>query len=1253
MTATTSISEKNILTSFWRRWHLSRWVSGFVALVLLLAVTSWAFLPGYVKRVAAEQTQAQIGRKLEIDEIHFSPFQLALTVDGLRLFEADQKSVALSVKQLRINVSLSSIFHQALVLNELELTAADLHLARLSANGKSTYNFSDVLDKIAAMPKSDSPFRFAMANIQLKDSAITLDDSVLAKNFKVTELQLGVPFISNFPKAINSFVDPKLSGRINGASFALNARAKPFSQSLDTALALDLEQLDLAQYVAYLPAALPIQIACANLSTKLDLNFKREPQAQILLSGDFHLQNVDIKDGHASDLLKFADLHAQIKQMNVMTAATELTQLSLTSPQVWVDFSKNNGFNWANLSTPEQKKSNQKNVVTASPENKQAASPADSVPLISIHNLQIQQGAIHVSDALLAAPVQTLELQNFELQVHEISSAKTAPAAPVKLSVATNVDEHFNFEGDLQALAGTLQGKLSLNDIDLSHYQNFVSPFLHANLTGKLNANTHLNFSPAQLLLSELSLEVNHGRLQGKSDDGSVSIEALKIDQVVLDTQNRVVTLPSVIFSGMNADIRRDKQAVFGLQHWMSSGSQPTTHAVSQPVGQTKAAPWKIKVGQFDLKDSALAFGDASVSPAVKLNVNAINFNISQLNSDLSQPFNMSLKSRFGRKGQFNFTAQATPKLKQLSVALDTQNVPLAAFYPYFSRFLNVEITKGNVSAKGKLAINNVLENERQVAYNGNFNLNDFKIYENGSDEDFLEWKAIALDGISTKIGGAQDVFDLKKLSLNDFFARLVLSDKAKLNLQDIVVKEPPQSVTTNGPAVASTGAIAGTTVGATAIIATNPVIEHVTTSVPVAVVQATSASTASTSPRVPKDAPPMIIRIAQTELHGGNINFTDNFIKPNYHANLTNISGNIGLIASDNSQAANLELHGTVDNDAPLLISGAVNPLASPIYLDIIGSTNGLELTRLTPYSAKYAGYPIEKGKLSMQVSYHVENQHLKADNSVTLDQLTFGEHVDGPNVTKLPVMLAVALLRDNQGRIAINLPISGSLSDPQFSVGGIIFKVFVNLITKAVTSPFALIGSMFGGSEQLAYVEFNPGLAVLPSAATEKLDNLAKALNNRSGLKLDIIGRVDPESDSDGVRRNLLETKMREAKWREVHQKDRSIKSADVELSAEDRNRYLQIVYQSEKFDKPRNFIGMAKTLPAAEAEALILKNLPVSADDLRVLAQKREDVVRDYLENTGKVDRDRLFLIAPKLDSSGIKDQGKPNRVDFSLK
>lgn len=209
------------------------------------------------------------------------------------------------------------------------------------------------------------------------------------------------------------------------------------------------------------------------------------------------------------------------------------------------------------------------------------------------------------------------------------------------------------------------------------------------------------------------------------------------------------------------------------------------------------------------------------------------------------------------------------------------------------------------------------------------------------------------------------------------------------------------------------------------------------------------------------------------------------------------------------------------------------------------------------------------------------------------------------------------------------------------------------VNLITKAVTAPFSLLASAFGGGEELSYIEFKPGQSVLAADATAKLDSLAKALKNRSGLKLDITGRVDPASDTEGLRRESLVKKMKALKQKDLRRAGTPEAADDVTLDDADRKKYVEEVYSAEKFTKPRNFIGIAKTLPTDEAERLILSNTPVAPEALRALAQARADSVRDYLEQKGEVDKGRMFLIAPRLTAEGIKDKGASTRVDFALK
>ena len=180
--------------------------------------------------------------------------------------------------------------------------------------------------------------------------------------------------------------------------------------------------------------------------------------------------------------------------------------------------------------------------------------------------------------------------------------------------------------------------------------------------------------------------------------------------------------------------------------------------------------------------------------------------------------------------------------------------------------------------------------------------------------------------------------------------------------------------------------------------------------------------------------------------------------------------------------------------NGAPLVIAGSVNPLSERLSLDIRANVKGMELAQFSAYSGKYIGYGIDKGKLSFDVAYKVENDQLSAENALVLDQLTLGEKVDSESAVNLPVQLALSLLKDRNGVIDINLPIGGSLNDPEFSVGGIIFKVFVNLIQKAVTAPFSLLASIVGDTEELSWVAFDPGSYTLSESGQRKLETLGR---------------------------------------------------------------------------------------------------------------------------------------------------------------
>ena len=388
-----------------------------------------------------------------------------------------------------------------------------------------------------------------------------------------------------------------------------------------------------------------------------------------------------------------------------------------------------------------------------------------------------------------------------------------------------------------------------------------------------------------------------------------------------------------------------------------------------------------------------------------------------------------------------------------------------------------------------------------------------------------------------------------------------------------------------------------------------------------------------------------------------GNIDFSDLFIKPNYNANLTGVQGTISELKPE--APGDIDIKARLDNAAPVEIKGKLNPLSKELFLDIVADAKEIELSPMTPYSGRYVGYGIEKGKLSFNVKYKLENRKLTAENKIILNQLTFGDRIESPDATKLPVLLAVALLKDRDGVIDIDMPISGSLDDPQFSIGGIIWRMIVNILTRAITAPFSLLGAAFSGGggsgEELSYVEFDNGRANLNQAAQSKIAALAKGLNNRPSINLELTGRVDPASDLEGLKRVGIERKAKAQKLRDLVRQGQAQRSLDdIQFDKDEYAKYLKAAYGEESFPKPRNLIGLAVDLPVAEMEKLMMQHAKATDDDMRQLASQRAQAVRDALMASG-LGADRLFIVAakPLSNEEQAKLKGKPNRVDFTMK
>lgn len=1186
--------------------------------------------PPLLQHVAQTQLSKLIDRPVSVGKISINPYTLRLDVDQLHIAERDGKTPFVDIGHLHVNASWSSVFRRAPVIEELSVDAPRVHIVRTA---EQRFNFSDIVDKLSQpenppKPKSEEPARFVFANLQLTNGAIEFVDQPLGTQHTVDGLQIGVPFLASLPADVNIFVQPLLAARIDSAPLHFAGKTKPFADSLESNLNIKLDGLDLPRYLGYVPGPLPVAVPQGKLTTDLTIDFQKPKSGAPVLRvrGTAGLDNLEVTDAKKARLVAAKQVRATLADVRPLDNVFHVDALTLDGVRVDATRGADGVINFAQLGgkpTPADTK----------PAKPEPAPAAKAKPLdVTVGKLQLANSVVHWRDAT-TQPAADLTLED----LHGEIGVRTL-GGPTTLDVGARLAQGgtLNVKGNTLLEKNTGELELKLDGVKLAG----IGPYLRQAgapqlQNGALSADgkVALDFGPdkfnvrAEPLIASLA-DLSLAPATGK--DAALRAKLLRADVKSFDLTARTLALNEVRADGLQIDALRKKDGTTTLT--LLDSAHPDAAKSAAPAKAKSNAPaekpWAVTVQTLKLDNSAVGFEDQSNSRPVKVRVEPLNVVVQNASTDLGKPVSVQIGAGLGAKGKFDVRGDVVPQPLKADLKVSSQNLSLAGFDPYLDKSLNAAITSALLTMEGRLVLNQ--GKALTVSYQGNATLGNVRLQDRVSSDDFLRWRSLALNRIQANYDGNTPHVRVGAVALSTFYARVIINPNGRLNLQDIRVQsdEERRSLTQSEPAPASTPAAA-------------PVAASAPASAP--------ASAVVSSPPTPK-AGGADLRVDAITLQDGNIRFTDNFVKPNYTANLTAIGGSIGTISTAANQTpADVTLRGSVDGTAPVDIHGKINPLAPTAFVDLTAKADGVELTNLTPYSAKYAGYPITKGKLTMDLHYLLDGGKLTADNHIFIDQLTFGDRVESKDATNLPVRLAVALLKNSRGEIDLRVPVSGSLDDPQFSIGGVILRAFVNLIARAVTAPFSLLASAFGGSggEELGYIEFDPGTSNISQASVAKMDKLATALKDRPALKVDIVGRVDPELDRDGLRREAVNRQVREQKLKDAG----DATEADTTVKPEEENKYLERAYKAAKFPKPRNMIGLAKSLPPEEMRKLMETNVQVTEADLRELAQRRANAVHVALAE--RVEPGRLFVVAPKLNAEGIKDKGKTTRVDFALK
>ncbi len=613
-----------------------------------------------------------------------------------------------------------------------------------------------------------------------------------------------------------------------------------------------------------------------------------------------------------------------------------------------------------------------------------------------------------------------------------------------------------------------------------------------------------------QAVVEGLGIDISGIRLlSGTASNPLFVLGGIALAEGHIDLAARQASVGMVSLSNGKMDLVRDAQGSLALLDAFSPApgkpvvpSQVAGKAVSKTAAAEEA--WGYQIEQINLAGFQIGVLDESVQPAAVLTLDKIEASVSGVTDNLKTALPVSLGFQVKQGGHFKAEGKLTPAMPAADVKFRLSNLALSPAQPYLAQAANLKLASGRLSTQGRVRFDGKQPDSPKIDFVGGFDVVDLLLSETESGERFLAWQQLVSDSVRAN----PTSLDIEELRLNKLDAKLVIFKDKTVNLTRILKSPPDASVA-------------------------DPVANPVSN--PVAIAEATDAAVVAEAPKagVQKTAakpvepvqPAFRVAIERIRIENSLLDFADYSLALPFGTRIHSLKGAFNGITTQPGALAELEIDGQVDEFGLARAVGQIDLFNPTGFMDIKTVFRNVEMTNLTPYSATFAGRKIASGKLSLDLEYKIKARQLLGENQIIMDKLVLGERVESPTAMNLPLDLAIAILQDSDGKIDLGLPVSGSLDDPQFSYGRIIWKAIGNILTKIVTAPFRALGALFGGGgEKLEQIAFEAGEDALTPPEREKFKQIAQILNKRPGLALSIHGVWSTEVDRPVLKENQL---------------------------------------------------------------------------------------------------------------------------------
>ncbi|MBT9304924.1 DUF748 domain-containing protein [Pseudomonas sp. TAE6080] len=882
----------------------------------------------------------------------------------------------------------------------------------------------------------------------------------------------------------------------------------------------------------------------------------------------------------------FERLYANLQIDSLWTRALHLADVQLDKPKTEILFDKAGTLNLAQLFKV--------------PPSEPTPDDPESKPFpLRIERIKLAGGYVHFEDVRPSEPIEFL----YDKLDFELKNLSTLPEdnADMTLVAAGPEGGQIDWTGNFSLVPIASEGKLKVTDGKMKVWWPYVRDAVPLVLEdGVLNFSTDYKLNLAketELNLTNVSASIAPFAIKAPDGRPLARLERLDVSETSIDLAKQQVIVGKIrsnkleTWAAREADGQLDWQKLFASQPSKPAAAPepataPATADSPKPEAVAPSKPWQVLLKDVQLRNYQVHLADRQVKPAVALELGPLNVDVQDFDSLNQSPFTLKIDTGLGKQGKIQASGQVNLNPVSAKLKVDTKDIDLRVAQSYISPFIRLELRSGMLGSN--LDVNLKSTEPLALQITGRAQVDQLHTLDTLKTRDFLKWQRLVVEGLNYQHGNS---LSIDKINLLQPYARFMINDDRTTNVDDLLIPQPADS-------------------GA----------------------KSTAKSSAS-------NEKPLGIRIGQIAINDGSANFADFSLTPNFATAIQQLNGQIGTIDSRQAKPASVDIKGKVDRYAPVTIKGSVNPFDPMAALDIATSFKRVELTTLTPYSGKFAGFRIRKGRLNLDLHYIITKGQLKAENKVVVEQLQLGEKVDSADAVDLPIRLAIALLKDTDGKISIELPVTGDLNNPQFSVMPIVWQTLRNLVVRAATAPFKFIGGLVtgGGSEDLGNVSFAAGSSALSKDAESALNSLSKALKERPALRLEIEGTAAASSDGPFLAGERLEREYQYNYYKILQRRGDKVPAQASLLVVPEKEKapLLEGIYRTRlKQQPPAEWKDLGSDERTAKLREGVIKFWSASDVLLRQLGQDRASAIKDYLVDKGQLEDDRVYFIDANL-------------------